>query len=86
MIECCLMKIGNSISVRSSQSQMEAWTWRALPFRLKLNCKLVATSLWAVANRLISFARPQIIPDPHVSKWGENRIIKCSRTLNIRNP
>jgi hypothetical protein len=64
---------------------MKAWPRRTLPLWPKLDGKLIAAALGSIADRLVGFSRPQIFPNPHISKRAKSRVVKCSGALDIGN-
>ena len=71
VFECRLMKAGDSVLVRSRQSQVEARAGWPQPFRPELDRQFIAATGWTIANRLVGFSRPQVFPGAHISEWGK---------------
>ena len=73
----CSVKPVDGFSIWRRKSQMETWAWRSVICRLEFDSQFVTATGRTIADRLVGFSPPQILPDANVSKWRKHRIVEC---------
>jgi hypothetical protein len=83
--QSCGMKLGNRLAGLCGECNVESgygdWCIR---WHL-LECQLVATACWTVADGLPLFSRPEVTPNPHIPKRLQGCVVEGCCALDVRD-